>query len=310
MAGVVRRAFRKARAWVELTRPFTLLAPALGMITVGIAATGAVEHGALAVTSGPSGQRVLLGALAAAILNAASNALNQVTDLAADRINKPARPVPSGRISVPGALVFSVLGYAMALGIAALLGRATFAVVAGGALCTVVYSAPPFRFKRFGWLANLTIATSRGLLLTAAGWSTVASLRAIDPWWLGSVLALFLSGAASTKDFGDVDGDRAAGFRTLAVRYGIDDTIRRIRPAFVWPFLLLPLGSISGLLLGNRATLCLLGFTLAVWGWEVTNGMVRAPHAIDAASGNHASWKQMYLLMLVFQLGIALAYRA
>jgi 4-hydroxybenzoate polyprenyltransferase len=33
----------------------------------------------------------------AAVLNAASNALNQIYDLEIDRVNKPLRPLPSGR---------------------------------------------------------------------------------------------------------------------------------------------------------------------------------------------------------------------
>jgi 4-hydroxybenzoate polyprenyltransferase len=48
--------------------------------------------------------KIVLGTLMAAALNAASNALNQVTDLEADRINKPGRPIPSGRMTVPEAL--------------------------------------------------------------------------------------------------------------------------------------------------------------------------------------------------------------
>ena len=51
----------------------------------------------------------------AAVLNAASNALNQIYDLEIDRINKPARPLPSGRLSIREAWIFTWITYAVAL---------------------------------------------------------------------------------------------------------------------------------------------------------------------------------------------------
>ena len=53
------------------------------------------------------------------MLNGASNALNQIYDLEIDRINKPKRPLPSGRISIGGASIFT--------------GGATSSTTAGGA---------------------------------------------------------------------------------------------------------------------------------------------------------------------------------
>ena len=78
------------RAW-ELARPFTLIAPALGMFTGSVIALGAAP--AVPITSWVV-IRIVLGTLMAAVLNAASNTLNQVTDLEADRVNKPGRPIP------------------------------------------------------------------------------------------------------------------------------------------------------------------------------------------------------------------------
>ena len=43
----------------------------------------------------------------AAVLNAASNALNQIYDLEIDRVNKPRRPLTSGRMSIGDAWVFT-----------------------------------------------------------------------------------------------------------------------------------------------------------------------------------------------------------
>ena len=54
------------------------------------------------------------GALMAGLLNAASNAPNQVYDIEVDRINKPDRPLPSGRMSVQWAMGQAVGLYAVA----------------------------------------------------------------------------------------------------------------------------------------------------------------------------------------------------
>lgn len=294
--------------WIALTRPFTLLAPAIGMVSGAAAGWGAVARGvAQPAAPGNIAGRILLGAVIASGLNAASNTLNQVTDLEADRINKPSRPIPAGRISPRAAVIASVGGYLLVLAAARTLGSACFLAVLGGALCTLAYSVPPLRLKRAGWLANATIATSRGLLLTVAGWTTLASARVSDPWWLGGVMALFLLGAASTKDFSDVEGDRASGCNTLPVRHGIPGTIGRIRPAFVWPFLLLPVGAWCGALHGDRWILTGTGVALAAVGHSIVRSLEGAPTAIDA-SGNHITWRRMYGAMLFMQVAVACAY--
>src|SRR4029079_1899125 len=57
----------------------------------------------------------LVGSLMAATLNAGNNALNQIYDLEIDRVNKPKRPIPSGRLSVAEAWRFSVVTYLASL---------------------------------------------------------------------------------------------------------------------------------------------------------------------------------------------------
>lgn len=278
------------------------------MTSGALAGLGAVARGAAhPVGTSTLAVRIALGVVIAATLNAASNALNQVTDLDADRINKPGRPVAAGRISPLAASFASTLAYGLVIATAWTMGAACFAAVCGGAFCTLAYSLPPLRLKRFGWAANATIALSRGLLLTLAGWTTVATASGPDPWWLGGVMALFLLGAASTKDFSDVEGDRAAGCRTLPVRYGVSGTVRRIRHAFVWPFLLLPVGAWCGALHGDRWILTCTGIVLAAVGGSIVRVLERSPGAVDA-SGNHVTWRRMYLAMLFMQIAVACAY--
>ena len=82
--------------YLELSRPFTLVAPALGVVSGAITAAGAAprEHWSTALVV-----YTALGAAMAATLNAANNALNQIYDLEIDRINKPGRALPCGRMA-------------------------------------------------------------------------------------------------------------------------------------------------------------------------------------------------------------------
>jgi 4-hydroxybenzoate polyprenyltransferase len=295
------------RAGLALVRPFTLVAPALGVLSGALTAYGArprFMHSRDSLTAWAGD--VVIGAVAAATLNGASNTLNQVYDLPIDRINKPSRVLPSGQLSVGTALILSVFLYAASLAAAAVINLAVFAMFALGALATVIYSAPPFRTKRFGWWANVTIAVPRGLLLKVAGWSITKSILAPEAWLIGAVFGLFLLGATTSKDFADVEGDRAHGCRTLPIIYGREKATRLIHPFFTVPFLLLAIGAAAGVFTGNRIVLIALGLGCAAWGHAVVRMLQRDPGA--QVTENHPSWRHMYYLMFTLQIGFVVAY--
>jgi 4-hydroxybenzoate polyprenyltransferase len=249
---------------------------------------------------------VAVGCLAAGLLNAASNVINQVFDLSIDRINKPSRVLPSGQLSPVAALWFSVGLYAASLLAAATINAAVFALFVLGALATVIYSVPPMRTKRFGWWANVTIAIPRGTLLKVAGWSVTKPVLAPEAWLIGAVFGLFLLGATTSKDFADVEGDRAGDCRTLPVVYGRVRAIRMIQPFFTVPFLLLAAGGATGVFTGNRLALVGLGLGCAAWGHAVIRMLARDPDA--QLTENHPSWRHMYYLMFALQVGFMVAY--
>src|SRR4029079_17665049 len=87
----------KLRTFFELGRPFTLVAPALGFLSGALTAIGAAprEPWSPALLGPP-----LVGAAMAALLNAGNNALTHIYALAIDRVNKPKRPLPSGRLTL------------------------------------------------------------------------------------------------------------------------------------------------------------------------------------------------------------------
>lgn len=324
----------KLSLYSQLARPFTLLPPLLGIVSGAICAFGSVHN------PDPDARltlsvilTVVLGSLCASFMNAASNAINQVYDLEIDRLNKPNRPLVTGALSLKEVWGFTWIFYALALIPtwlvvpypyetwgeklrAPIAEHQTFFIYLAGLLFTFIYSAPQLgRTKTKGMLANYTIAIPRGILLKVAGWAMVASVGYAEPWFMGSIFGLFLIGAASTKDFADIAGDRAGGCKTLPIVHGVKKAAWIISPFFVFPWLLLPLGVLikdpqnpaHPILTGNPWLLSGLGILLTVWGCYTVYLLVRDPDSLTKTE-NHPSWKHMYLMMMAAQVGFALSY--
>lgn len=322
------------RHYIKLARPFTMLPPLVGIISGAVCAFGSAHN--------PDPDRrltlaviltVALGSVCAAIMNAASNAINQIYDLEIDRLNKPNRPLVTGALGVRQAWIFTWIVYALSIiptwlvvvypytswgeKLAAPLAfHETFFVYLLGMVFTFMYSAPALgRTKARGMLANLTMAIPRGMLLKVAGWAMVAHIWHTEPWFIGLIFGLFVIGAASTKDFGDIEGDLAGGCRTLPIIHGVKKAAWIISPFFVLPWLLIPLGTTLRdpqdptlpILTGNSTVLAALAATLALWGCYTVYLLVRDPGSL-AKVENHPSWTHMYLMMMFAQVGFAVAY--
>ena len=278
---------------------------------------------------------VALGALCASLLNAASNVLNQITDLEVDRINKPDRPLVTGEASIASAWRLTWILYVLAMvpvwwivvpgvspasaarALAPVPRHQCFFLFLGGLLATLVYSVPAFgRTKRLGIWANVTIAVPRGTLLKVAGWTLVASAFSAEPWAIGGLFGLFLLGASSTKDFSDAEGDRAGGCETLPVKYGNRRAVAMISPFFVLPWLLLagPRVGEGPLRARPPAPVREPGAPDGARPPPRGLGRVHGPPPADvipdelATTENHPSWTHMYLMLMCAQVGFALAY--
>lgn len=297
-----------ARTYVEIARPFTLIAPALGFVSGALTAIGAhpreVWHPGLLVPA-------FIGCVMAMVFNAGNNALNQIYDLEIDRVNKGRRPLPSGRLTIRQAWIFTNVTYAITLVLAWLVapgGRhECFWIVLIAMIATYIYSMPPLRTKQRGIWANVTIAIPRGVLLKVAGWSAVKTVVGVEPWYIGMVFGLFLLGASTTKDFADMEGDRLGGCRTLPIVYGVTRAAWMISPSFVLPFLLINVGTAFGILTGHALLLHALGLVMTIYGLYVCYLMLKRPEDL-AIDENHVSWAHMYRMMFVAQIGFALAY--
>lgn len=326
--------FSKIKLYWKFTRPFTLIPPLLGILSGSFCAFGSVHN--------PDPEKnvslslvftILLGAICASILNAASNVLNQIYDFEIDKKNKPKRPLITGEISIKKAWIFTIILYFLAIiptyfvvpypyvkfldkFFAPYYKHEAFWIYILGLIFTFIYSSPSFgRTKRLGFLANLTIAIPRGFLLKLAGWAFVASIFSFEAVYIGFIFFLFLIGASSTKDFSDMEGDKIGGCRTLPIIYGPKKACKIISPFFIIPWILIPFGILlkdpsnpmHSILTGNSTLLLILSALLTFWGFYTVYLILKDPDAL-AKTENHPSWIHMYLMMMLAQIGFAVSY--
>jgi geranylgeranylglycerol-phosphate geranylgeranyltransferase len=192
----------KALASLELTRPTNAAVGALG------AAVGGYVGGSL-------GAPVGIAAVATAFGTGAGNAVNDYYDADIDAVNRPDRPVPSGRISRRGAAYVSA-----ALFVAALVLTVGFlppVAVGIGVVNLVVLVVYSSHLKRVPLVGNVAVAYLAGSAFLFGG----AAARGV--WYtvvLFALAALVNLGREVVKDVEDVEGDAAEGARTLPVVWG------------------------------------------------------------------------------------------
>ena len=157
----------------------------------------------------------LWAALAAALITAAGNTFNDIIDLEIDRINRPHRPLPSGRINQRTAQCMTVLlalcGMLIATRVSPVNGLIALLVLCG----LVIYST---HLKHSVFWGNFAVS----LFAAAAfpyGAITVGTLG--NAWIPAGFACLYHLGREIIKDMEDITGDQLQGKHTLPLRHGL-----------------------------------------------------------------------------------------
>eukprot|EP00427_Karlodinium_veneficum_P029184 CAMPEP_0169208696 /NCGR_PEP_ID=MMETSP1016-20121227/14269_1 /TAXON_ID=342587 /ORGANISM="Karlodinium micrum, Strain CCMP2283" /LENGTH=497 /DNA_ID=CAMNT_0009286087 /DNA_START=44 /DNA_END=1534 /DNA_ORIENTATION=+ len=173
--------------------------------------------------------RALLGVLCLLCGNGYIVGINQIYDVDMDTINKPFLPIAAGELSKAAAWALCLVFAATGLGLTALnFGSLITSLYAFGLLLGTVYSVPPLRLKRFPVPAFLIIATVRGFLLNFGVYYAARAAMQLPFVWSPTILfatcfvTWFATVIAVSKDLPDIEGDRAEGVKTFAVRIGAD----------------------------------------------------------------------------------------
>ncbi len=212
---------KKIRGYIELLRPFTLLAPIIVSSSIMIASliySGRTDVSFLTIVI-----TVIPASLCFALVNGASNALNQATDYQEDKLSKPYRPIPKNIVSQKEARNISFLLYIFAMLLSLTINITFSLLVLFIAFFSITYSLPP-RMKKFLFINQLWVAIPRGFLGILASWSVFANPFQNLPLAIGCISALFLFGGTATKDILDADADKKTGTKTLINVVGLKKT--------------------------------------------------------------------------------------
>jgi geranylgeranylglycerol-phosphate geranylgeranyltransferase len=156
---------------------------------------------------------IFAAAIAASLITAGGNAVNDLFDVNIDKINRPARPLASGKLSTKQVKTFYVVVTAAGLIVSAAINIWTLLIAVTAAVLAFLYS---YRLKRTIFCGNFVVALVTGLAFIFGG-AAVADLRDVYP----AAIFAFLTNLIREiiKDAEDVKGDGALGIRTIATEY-------------------------------------------------------------------------------------------
>jgi geranylgeranylglycerol-phosphate geranylgeranyltransferase len=290
--------YQRFKAYVTLIRPFTLLAPLIVSICI-MAASYRYNN-----ISNDLSKLILTvifpAGISLAILNAASNALNQLTDLKSDKISKPYRPIPKGTVSLKEAMFISMILYFFSILTASLINPVFLAFVLLITFFTITYSLPP-RFKDILFINQLWVGIPRGLLGILASWSVFGNSFQPLPLTIGFIAMFFLIGGSITKDITDSEADKKTGTKTLVNTYGLKQAALMGFPFMFFPFAFIPMLIHSGILEPHFFILTFLTIPATYIFYLMIKDSKKQRHL-----ENTPSWSLMYITYLFLAIGFSI----
>ncbi|AHC51782.1 MFS transporter [Sulfolobus acidocaldarius SUSAZ] len=157
--------------------------------------------------------------LVVSLIAAGGYVINDIYDIEVDKINKPERPLPSGRIEVNIARRFSIVLFAVGLIISIPLGLIPFGV----ALITIILLYEYARsLKKLGLVGNFIVSLTSAL---SAYYGGLASGSLLGNFIIPTIYIFFFTLSREfVKGIEDIEGDKRNGVNTLAVKLGEKST--------------------------------------------------------------------------------------
>ncbi|BFI73994.1 UbiA family prenyltransferase [Sulfurisphaera ohwakuensis] len=165
--------------------------------------------------------KLILAMIVVSVIAAGGYVINDVFDIEVDKINKPNRPLPSGRIKISRARSLSIVLFLVGIALSVLLNVYAFVIALLTVLALYYYAKD---LKKEGLAGNLIVA------LTSALSAFYGGLAFFEGSWVIRTLipTLYIFFFTLTREFvkgiEDVKGDMVNGVKTLAVRVGIEKT--------------------------------------------------------------------------------------
>ena len=204
-------------AYLDILRPFNILMSIIAVLIGWILILG-MGYGSILAP------QLWISVLAVFLISGAGNVINDYLDLESDKINKPKRPLPSGKMGMKTSLAYALLLFAVGIILAGFVNMVTFAIALLNTIVLIVYS---LTLQNKIFLGNLSIAYLVGSTFLFGG----AATGSMEFLQLPLILAV-LSGLATfsrevIKDLEDIEGDKKNflkklqnGVNRIAERFG------------------------------------------------------------------------------------------
>ena len=191
--------------YVQLARPLNGIIAFISAWLGGVFASGGKV---LIITN----LNLIYVSIASFTMLSAGNAINDYCDYNIDSINKPNRPLPSGRLRRKNALLFSIVLIGISIGLGTLINlyALCIAILVSGML--VCYA---FWLKRTPIYGNLTVSALTGITFISGG----VAIGTVEGTIVPAIFAfLFTAAREIVKDLEDTEGDLKNHAKTLAIQ--------------------------------------------------------------------------------------------
>lgn len=150
------------------------------------------------------------------LVSGAGNTINDYFDIKIDSINRPERPIPSGRVKAKEALYFSYLLFTLGTLLAFSINSICGLIALFNSLLLILYAKT---LKGTPLLGNLSIGYLTGsVFLFGASVFGFGGIKALSVLFL--LAALAITAREIVKDIEDMEGDSQEGANTLPLRIG------------------------------------------------------------------------------------------
>ena len=153
---------------------------------------------------------------------AAGNVINDYFDYQIDLVNKPERPIPSGRISLKNGRNYGYLLFGLGTLFGFLISYLTnnwipFFIVL---LADVVLYLYAYKLKSTPLIGNLAVGFMTGFGFVFGGFTLNNPNIIITSIYLGFFAFVMTTARELVKDIEDIEGDKSEGAKTLPILYG------------------------------------------------------------------------------------------
>lgn len=190
---------------VRIIRPLNALVAGLAAVLAYFIASGTLIPGTIVLV------------VIVFLITAGGNTINDYFDVAIDRINRPDRPLPSGEMDTckAGILAFALFFGGILLSI--FTNPLCFFIAVFNALLLFLYAA---RLKRMIFIGNMAVSyLSASIFLFGGAFYGMDGMEKVSAIALMTFFAMLSRELLKAAE--DVEGDAAAGARTIPVEYGV-----------------------------------------------------------------------------------------